>query len=123
MDVFSKTIDETTGKATTLTYVKSSNYYSRYNGINYHYNTNDDKYVLDTRRWLKLVDSSRITEYKVKDKDTYDSISLEFYNTPIYYWIICDYNRIIDPLIPPKKGTILEIPSLNGGLEFESPSI
>ncbi len=121
MEVFSKLVDETTKKKSVHTFVKSSNYYSRYNGVNYYYNENDEKYVLATRHWLKQFDDySRITVYEVKEKDTYDSIALDFYNNPTYYWIICDYNRIIDPITPPKKGTILNIPSLNGGLEFES---
>ena len=58
-------------------------------------------------------------EVIVKEKDTYDTIALEFYNNPTYYWVICDYNRIIDPFTPPKAGTVLYLPSLNAGLEFE----
>lgn len=104
----------------TIKNVKSSNYFSRYNGLNYYYNTLDDKYQLETRHWLKqLSDTSKVTVYNVKDKDTYDSIALRFYNNPTLYWIICDYNRIIDPLIPPKEGTVLYLPSINAGLEFE----
>lgn len=121
MEVFSKIVDEKTGKKSVNTYIKSSNYYSRYNGINYYYNENDEKYVLATRAWLKQFgDPTRETLYEVKEKDTYDSIALEFYNNPTYYWIICDYNRILDPITPPKKGTILSIPSINAGLEFEN---
>ena len=121
MEVFSKVIDEQTGRKLVNKYTKSSNYYSRYNGLNYFYNENDNKYVLETRHWLKqFADYSKITVYEVKEKDTYDSIALEFYNNPTYYWIVCDYNRILDPIKPPKKGTILNIPSLNAGLEFES---
>lgn len=124
MEVFAKIVDEATGKRSVNTYTKSSNYFSRYNGLNYFYNENDDKYVLATRQWLKkFTDQTRVTSYKVKKKDTYDSIALDYYNNPTYYWIICDYNRIIDPITPPKEGTILEIPSLNGGLEFESSGI
>lgn len=107
-----------------LTYVKSSNYFSRYNGVNYYYNENDGKYVLATRQWLRqFEDYTREVEYEVKEGDTYDTISLNFYNNPTYYWIICDYNRIIDPLKPPKKGTKLIIPSLDGGLQFESSGV
>lgn len=100
--------------------IKSSKYYSRYNGLSYYYNNLDDKYQLETRHWLKeFVDISKIQTYIVKEKDTYDTIALEFYNNPTYYWVICDYNRIIDPFTPPKAGTVLYLPSLNAGLEFE----
>lgn len=100
--------------------IKSSKYYSRYNGLSYYYNNLDDKYQLETRHWLKeFIDTSKIQTYIVKEKDTYDTIALEFYNNPTYYWVICDYNRIIDPFTPPKVGTVLYLPSLNAGLEFE----
>lgn len=99
---------------------KSSNYFSRYNGLAYYYNNNDDKYQLVTRHWLKdLGNTANITVYTVREKDSYDSIALMFYNNPTYYWIICDYNRIIDPLKTPIPGTVLYIPALNAGLEFE----
>ena len=100
--------------------VKTSNYYSRYNGLFYYYNNLDDKYQLETRHWLKEFPSTtQLTTYVVKEKDTYDSIALEYYNNPTYYWIICDYNRIIDPFIPPEEGDILYLPPMNAGLEFE----
>ena len=81
--------------------IKSSDYYSRYNGLSYYYN------------------HSRVTKYVVQEKDTYDLIALKYYNNPTYYWIICDYNRVRDPFIEPTPGTTLELPSLNAGLEFE----
>ena len=100
--------------------IKSSDYYSRYNGLSYYYNHLDNKYQLETRHWLKeFTDVSRITSYVVQEKDTYDLIALKYYNNPTYYWIICDYNRIRDPFIEPKPGTVLYLPSLNAGLEFE----
>ena len=99
---------------------KTSNYYSRYNGLFYYYNHLDGKYQLETRHWLKdNLDISKVSSYVVKEKDTYDTIALAFYNNPTYYWIICDYNRIRDPFIPPKVGDVLYLPSLNAGLEFE----
>lgn len=99
---------------------KTSRYFSRYNGLFYYYNHLDDKYQLETRHWLKeFVDTSKVQSYVVKEKDTWDSIALEFYNNPTYYWIICDYNRIVDPFKLPKKGDVLYLPSINAGLEFE----
>lgn len=100
--------------------VKTSKYYSRYNGLYYYYNKLDKKYQLETRRWLKeFVDTSKIQTYIVKEGDTYDTIALEFYNNPTYYWIICDYNRITNPFTPLKPGDVLYLPTINAGLEFE----
>lgn len=99
--------------------VKSTPYFSRYNGINYYFNTNDEKYQLATRQWLKpLDDTSSVITHVVKKNDTYDNLALRYYNNPTYYWIICDFNRIIDPLKEPTPGDVLYIPSINAGLEF-----
>ena len=99
---------------------KTGRYFSRYNGLFYYYNHLDEKYQLETRHWLKeLPDTTKIKTYVIKEKDTWDSIALEFYNNPTYYWIICDYNRIIDPFKPLKVGDTIYLPSINAGLEFE----
>lgn len=120
MEVFSRVYNEETGQWSVIKNVKSSNYYSRYNGLTYYYNELDNKYQLETRTWLKeLTDKTKETTYIVQKDDTYDSIALRFYNNPTYYWVICDYNRIIDPLKKPEEGKILYLPSLNAGLEFE----
>ena len=97
--------------------VKTSKYYSRYNGINTYYNTLDGKYQLALKAWLK--EGFNFTKYVVKDGETYDYIALKFYNNPTYYWLICDANRIIDPMKEPKPGDILLIPSLGSNLQFE----
>lgn len=96
---------------------KTSNYFSRYNGLYYYYNTLDNKYQLSTKAWLKQ--DNTFTEYRVKEGDTYDSIALEHYNNPTYYWVICDFNHIVDPFVEPKKGTLLYLPTLGKDLTFE----
>ena len=124
--------------------IKTSDFFSRYNGFSYYYNKLSEKkvyikdatgkYVIDeftgfpayqlegkynmsTSSWLK--DTDDYEAYKVKEGDTYDSIALEKYNNPTYYWIICDFNRIVDPFIEPKPGDILYLPSRGKNLEFE----
>ena len=96
---------------------KTSNYYSRYNGINMFYNKHDMKYQLALKSWLKQ--DFQYTKYVVQENDTLDYIALKFYNNPTYYWIICDANKIIDPMIEPTPGTMLIIPSLGSSLQFE----
>lgn len=96
---------------------KTSNFYSRYNGFYYYYNKLDKTNQMSTSAWLK--ENNTYETYKVKDGDTYDSISLQYYNNPTYYWIICDFNRIIDPFVRPKAGDILYIPTRGKNLAFE----
>lgn len=84
---------------------------SRYSNVPYYYHTEDDKY---TRAYSKhLSKDSAYTVYKVIENDTLDSIALQFYNNPTYYWIIADFNRIIDPFEKLKEGTLLQIPSIS----------
>ena len=97
---------------------KTSNYYSRYNGVPIYYNTLDSKYQLGLKSWLKK--DFDYTKYTVQEFETYDYIALKFYNNPTYYWLICDANDIIDPLVDPKPGDVLIIPSLGSNLQFEA---
>lgn len=97
---------------------KTSNHFSRNAGFYYYYNTLDGKDQLSTKAWLGEVPATDYKKYVVKEGDTYDSIALEYYNNPTYYWIICDYNRVIDPFIEPKKGDILYLPTLGVNLKF-----
>lgn len=124
--------------------IKTNTFFSRYNGFSYYYNklsekkvkikdSNGDyvidsftglpayqiegKYNMSTSSWLK--DSDEFEAYTVKKGDTYDSIALDKYNNPTYYWIICDFNRIIDPFIEPEPGDILYLPARGKNLEFE----
>ena len=96
---------------------KSNTHYSRYNGINYYYNKLDNKCQLQTKAWLKQTDA--YTSYTVVEGDTYDKIAVKFYNNPTFYWLICDFNHIVDPFIEPKKGTKLNIPTLGKDIQFE----
>lgn len=96
---------------------KSSNYFSRYNGRAFYYNKKTKKDQLATSSWLKHTND--YSTYIVKEKDTYDSIALEYYNNPTYYWIICDFNRILDPLKKPEVGTTLYLPTLGANFTYE----
>ena len=89
---------------------------SRYSSFPYYYDTNQNRYVYGT---LSHLDPTTLySAYTVKKNDTYDSISLAFYNTPIYFWVICDFNNINDPFDKPKEGTSLNIPVLSS-IEFQ----
>jgi hypothetical protein len=56
--------------------------------------------------------------HKVLKNETFDSISLTYYNTPLYYWVISDFNDIQDPFKPLRdKYETLKIPSISS-IEF-----
>ena len=97
--------------------IKTSQYYSRYNGLYSYYNTHDKKYQLELKSWLR--GDFDYTQYVVKEGETFDYIALKFYNNPTYYWLICDANKVIDPMIEPEAGDILIIPSLGSPINFE----
>lgn len=95
---------------------KSYDRLSRYSSIPIYYNTKTKEMVYGTAKHLNSATEAVL--YTVKENDTYDSIALSFYNNPTYFWIICDYNRIIDPFIDPEPQTILYIPVISD-IEFE----
>lgn len=95
---------------------KDYNYVSRYSVFPYYYNRLDEKYIYGLTSQLKK--DTNFVSYVVQQGDTPDSISLKFYNSPLYYWAILDFNEINDPYIVLKEGTILRIPTFNT-IEFD----
>lgn len=84
---------------------------SRYSNFPFYYNTLDDKYIYGTTNHLKNTTTYKI--YQVKQNDTLDSIAMDNYNDPTYYWVICDFNRIQDPFKDLKVGSYLKLPILS----------
>ena len=89
---------------------------SRYAGFPYYYHSIDDKYIYGKTAWLN--DETPYTSYRVKPRDTWDSLALEFYNNPTLYWVICSFNRVADPYTTPEVGSYIKIPSISS-IEFE----
>jgi hypothetical protein len=48
-------------------------------------------------------------EYYVQPNDTWINISYKYYNTIHLWWLVCEYNRITNPLDMPKLGTKLKL--------------
>lgn len=96
---------------------KTSEYFSRYNGVAQYYNKHDKKYQLALKAWLKKDFDS--VPYVVEKGDTFDFLALKFYNNPTYYWLICDANDIINPMKEPEEGDVLLIPALGSDIQFE----
>lgn len=95
---------------------KDYNTLSRYANDPFYYNTLDKKYEYSTTHNLSTNTEYRI--HTVQPRETYDSIALKYYNNPTYFWIICDFNRIINPFEHPKIGSHIKVPNLSR-LEFE----
>lgn len=63
-----------------------------------------DRYSLYSPSDYKLV--------KLEKDLSLDEISIKYYDTPLYYWIIGEANNIKDPFVKVKKGVSLRIPIL-----------
>lgn len=88
---------------------------SRYSQFPIWYNKLDDKWITGTPTHLTSIN---YTLYKVRQNDTYDLIALWAYNNPTYFWIICNYNNVLNPFENPKPGTFLKLPTMSN-IEFE----
>ncbi len=95
---------------------KSYDYFSRYSSFPYYYNSIDKKYIYGTTSQINTNISYIL--HKVKKNETLDSISLDYYNNPTYFWVIADFNRIQDPYNKLEEGINLKIPSLSS-ISFE----
>lgn len=89
---------------------------SRYTNIPFYYHSIDDKYVYGMASSLKK--DCPYTTYKIKSGDTLDSLALKFYNKPTYYWILADFNNILDSFSKLRVGAMIKVPTLSE-LDFE----
>ena len=85
---------------------------SRYNNFPYYYNVEDEKYIYGTTAYLD--DTSAYTLHKVTKNDTLDSLALEYYGNPTFFWVIADFNRIQDPYDSIENMGYIKIPSFSG---------
>lgn len=93
--------------------IKDYEYTSRYGPFPYFYNTLDDKYVYGITSWLSL--NNEYSIHTVEDTDTLDSLAFKYYGRPDLFWVIADFNRIVDPWVNLFENyNFLYIPSLAG---------
>ena len=85
---------------------------SRYQVFPFYYNSDDDKYFYGLTSHLSA-DNTPFVAHKVKTGDTLDTLALYYYNNPTYYWVVADFNKIRDPFLELKEGTILKIPTFS----------
>ena len=88
---------------------KQYNNLSRYSLVPIFYNKLDRTYQPGFP--MRLKKNLSVVYHTVKAGDTLDSLSLFYYGNPTYYWIIADYNDILDPFLPLVVDTRLSIPT------------
>ena len=96
---------------------KEYNYISRYTSFPYYYNTLDKKYMQGLTG--QLDDTITFVLHKVEKGETLDSIALDNYSNSTYFWVIADFNHIIDPYKKLEEGTMLKLPTL-GSIKFKN---
>jgi len=91
---------------------KSYSYISRYASFPFYYHTLDKKYIYGITNQLSI--DTPYVEITIGPEDTCDTIANKYYGRPDYYWIIADFNRIIDPFIKLSDYyRKIKVPSLN----------
>lgn len=89
---------------------KEYDYLSRYASFYIYYNTLDDKYIYGTTAQISQDVSYMV--YKAQAGDSWDSIALQYYNNPTFYWVLCDFNKVQDPYSSIKPNQEIKIPTL-----------
>jgi len=89
---------------------------SRYNNLPTYFHTEDLKYFYGTG--TQLSQNTIFSYYITERNDNWDTLALKFYADPAKYWILCDFNRILDPYKKIPIGTKIMIPALSN-IEFE----
>ena len=91
---------------------KLYDYLSRYSTFPFYYNTQDNKYIYGITN--NLSEDTPYYAHKVEQFDTLDKLALKYYGRPDLYWVIADFNRIIDSFRPLYKNIdIIKIPTLS----------
>ena len=91
---------------------KTYEYVSRYSTFPFYYNTLDNKYIYGLTRALDK--NVEYVAHKVTQFDTLDYLSFKYYGRPDLYWVIADFNNIIDPYKKLWKNySIIKVPSLS----------
>ena len=96
---------------------KQYNNLSRYTLVPIFYNKLDKKYQPGFP--MRLDKSTLCINHKVEAGDTLDSMALFYYGNPTYYWIIADFNDIMDPFLPLTVGETLKVPTFSSLVFYE----
>lgn len=93
-------------------------YNCRYTGVPYYFNTIDKREIYGLSTNIKK-DTAWVA-HKVSQKDTLDTLALNYYNNPSLWWVIAYFNDIQDPFEQLLNHfTIIKIPSISS-IEFNN---
>ena len=70
---------------------------------------NIDFFSIDILKLMKYLDKGNYRTYQYNGTEPIENISYKFYGATNLWWILVEYNGIIDPLEIP-EGTILRVP-------------
>lgn len=62
------------------------------------------------RRYSRVNKEFSSITIELEKQRTFDDLSLQYFGTPIMYWLIADYNDYLDPDVTLLKGTKIKIP-------------
>jgi len=89
------------------------NFTSRYENVPIKKEQGKSYHVTNRFRGVVYSDADVIYEVTNETENRLDKISLQFYNNPIYWWVIAHANGIFDSLSQVTRGIKLRIPPLN----------
>lgn len=61
-------------------------------------------------RYKRVSKETPCSEIKTDKQTTLDILSMLYYGTPLLYWLIADFNDILDPMVDIPAGTSIKIP-------------
>jgi nucleoid-associated protein YgaU len=94
----------------------SFDYLSRYESTPYYFDTLTGKEVFGIGTGMRT-DSEFVT-HVIRSNDTLNSLALQYYNNPTFWWVIAYFNNVQDPFRPLRdKYETLKIPSISS-VEF-----
>lgn len=96
---------------------KSYDYISRYSSVDFAYNTKDNKYMYMLAKHVSKNNSYILVPVSVDTN--LDYLANKYYGRPDYFWLIADFNDILDPFLPLYgRFKEIKIPSISS-IEFE----
>lgn len=72
----------------------------------------DDRGNVYARRYTRVSKDTEYVDYNVVNPTTLDVIALQQYGTPLMYWIIADFNDMLDPTVTIPAGSVIKLPKL-----------
>lgn len=84
---------------------------SRYSNFPYFYNLNDKKYIYGITAYLR--DDTPYILHTIENGDTLDTLALDYYGNPTFFWVIADFNRINDPFESIQDRKDIKIPDFS----------